>query len=90
MRDLKPLLLLGLYVCSPLFSALFRTFVIHDNLALKLRADAFNILNHSVFGNPSTALSSASFGEVTSTAGTGVNGTPGTPRHLQFAATLVF
>ena len=71
-------------------SSLFRTFVIHENLALKLRADAFNILNHPVFGNPSTALSSASFGEVTSTAGTGVNGTPGTPRQLQFAATLVF
>jgi len=71
-------------------TSLFRTFVIYHEIALKFRADAFNILNHPVFGNPSTALSSASFGEVTSTAGTGVNGTPGTPRQLQFAGTIVF
>ncbi len=71
-------------------TSLFRSFVIRENLALKLRGDAFNLLNHPVFANPSTALSSASFGQITSTAGTGVNGTPGTPRQLQFSATLSF
>lgn len=71
-------------------SSIFREFPIRDSLVLKLRMDAFNVLNHPVFNNPSTALTSASFGRVTSTAGTGVNGTPGTPRQLQFAATFNF
>jgi hypothetical protein len=71
-------------------SSIFRQFPIRESLVLKLRMDAFNVLNHPVFNNPSTSLTSASFGEVTSTAGTGVNGTPGTPRQLQFAATINF
>ena len=71
-------------------SSLFRTIPIHRSLSLELRMDAFNAFNHPVFGNPSTSLTSASYGEVTGTAGTGVNGTAGAPRALQFAGTLRF
>ncbi|HUA98079.1 MAG TPA: carboxypeptidase-like regulatory domain-containing protein [Terracidiphilus sp.] len=68
----------------------FRTIHIHDALALELRMDAFNAFNHPVFSNPNTSLTSASFGDVTGTVGTGVNGTAGTPRALQFAGTFRF
>ncbi len=68
----------------------FRTFPIHESVTLQLRADAFNVLNHPVFGNPGSSLTSTNFGRVTSTAGTGVNGTAGAPRALQFAGTLRF
>jgi outer membrane receptor protein involved in Fe transport len=34
--------------------ALRRTFPIHDNLTLQFRAEAFNIFNHPLFGDPGT------------------------------------
>jgi len=71
-------------------SSLFRTIPIRESVALELRMDAFNALNHPVFGNPTTSLTSASYGYVTGTAGTGVNGTAGAPRALQFAGTIIF
>jgi TonB dependent receptor len=63
--------------------SLFRTFPIHEALAVQLRADAFNALNHPTFANPGVSLTSTSFGEVTGTAGSNA-------RVLQFAATLSF
>jgi hypothetical protein len=71
-------------------SSVFRAIPIHESLSLELRMDAFNAFNHPVFANPSTSLTSASYGYVTGTAGTGVNGTAGAPRALQFAGTLRF
>lgn len=71
-------------------SSLFRTIRLRESMALELRADAFNAFNHPVFANPNTNLTSASYGYVTGTAGTGVNGTAGTPRSVQFAATVNF
>ncbi len=71
-------------------SSLFRTIPIHESMALELRMDAFNALNHPVFANPTTSLTSASYGYVTGTAGTGVNGTAGSPRAVQFSGTITF
>jgi len=71
-------------------SSLFRTIPIRESVALELRMDAFNAFNHPVFANPTTSLTSASYGYVTGTAGTGVNGTAGSPRAIQFAGTITF
>jgi hypothetical protein len=56
-------------------SALNRTFALHENLALNLRIDAFNLLNHPNFAPPgssgnaasSSSLVSSTFGQITST-----------------------
>jgi hypothetical protein len=49
---------------------------------------AFNALNHPVFANPSTNLTSTSFGQVTSTLGSA--GTSESSRAMQVAATIHF
>ncbi len=64
-------------------STLTRTFPIHERLALELRADAFNALNHPAFANPTADSTSQSFGQVTATANSAA-------RVLQFAGTLTF
>jgi hypothetical protein len=63
-------------------SSIFRTFPIRGMMALQVRMDAFNSLNHPTFANPSTALTSSSFGQVTAITGA--------PRTLQFAGTFSF
>ncbi len=69
----------------------FRSFPIRGSVVLQFRMDAFDVLNHPVFSNPNTSLTSPSFGKITSTLGTyTVNGTPGQPRALQFAGILSF
>jgi hypothetical protein len=63
-------------------ASIARSFSIRESMALKLRMDAFNALNHPVFSNPDTTLTDSSFGQVTSTAGSA--------RTLQFAGTFTF
>lgn len=63
-------------------TSLLRRFPIHESLSLELRMDAFNSLNHPTFAAPDTTLTDSSFGQVTATTGS--------PRTLQFAATLNF
>jgi hypothetical protein len=63
-------------------TSVFRSFPIRESMSLQLRMDAFNSLNHPTFANPSTALTSSSFGQVTAITGA--------PRTLQFAGTLSF
>jgi hypothetical protein len=56
-------------------SAVSRTFPLHERLALVLRLEAFNVLNHPAFAAPgssgnlgsSSSLVSSTFGQVTST-----------------------
>jgi hypothetical protein len=76
-------------------SALTRTFPVHERLALNLRFEAFNVLNHPNFAAPgstsgylgtSQPINSATFGQVTST----VNGTAGQARIFQGAVKLTF
>jgi len=75
-------------------SALTRTFPLHEALALNLRFEAFNVLNHPNFAAPgssgylgsSSAINSSTFGQVTTT----VNGTAGGARIFQAAAKITF
>jgi hypothetical protein len=63
-------------------SALSRTFPLHDRLALQLRLEAFNVLNHPVFNNPSASVNSpGSFGKITGAS---------SPRIFQVAAKVTF
>jgi hypothetical protein len=74
-------------------ASLGKTFPIWDNLHLKFRADAFNVLNHPVFADPAntTNLSgglnivnnASAFGQLTGTTGEG-------PRVAQFSLRLEF
>jgi hypothetical protein len=45
------------------------------------RVDGFNALNHPVWGNPSTSITSSQFGQITAF---------GQPRILQIGAKVIF
>lgn len=62
-------------------AALSRTFQVRESLGLMVRAEAFNALNHPIWQDPQTAITSAQFGEVT---------TYGPPRIMEFALKLIF
>jgi hypothetical protein len=69
----------------------FKTFAIWENLSLETRVDAFQLSNTPQFSNPSNSITSSTFGQVTSTigSGSGVNGTGG-GRALQLSGTIRF
>ena len=46
-------------------AAIFRSVNFHERAALQFRAEYFNLLNHTNFGNPGTTVSSSSFGKIT-------------------------
>ncbi len=70
-------------------TALQKKFRVNERYTMSFRAEAFNLLNHPIYANPSGNFSSGSFGRVTSILNTGAVGT-GTPRRLQFALRLEF
>jgi len=61
--------------------SLNKTFPIHDRLAMQIRAEAFNALNHPNFRSVDTGLGDGSYGQVNSA---------GDPRIMEFAAKLTF
>ncbi|PYT90284.1 MAG: hypothetical protein DMG36_20855 [Acidobacteria bacterium] len=62
--------------------SVFKDFPIKERLKLQLRAEMFNIFNHTNFGSPNTTWNTGSFGNITQT--TTDN------RDIQFGAKLVF
>jgi hypothetical protein len=64
--------------------SVFKPFSIAEPLYAEFRAEAFNVLNHTVLGTPNTAINAPknAFGTITSTAST--------ERLLQFALRLTF
>jgi hypothetical protein len=68
-----------------------RDFKIREGLSLKMRMDAINALNHPDFANPSTSMTSSSFGQVTGLTGSVTAGNNAAPaRTLLFAGTFSF
>jgi len=59
-----------------------KDFRIKEGHELQFRWEAFNVLNHPVWGLPNTSLSSSNFGRITST--------NGSMRQMQFALKYVF
>jgi Carboxypeptidase regulatory-like domain len=72
-------------------TALSRVFRVQERKTLELRAEAFNLPNFFLRGNPGTLLSTATFGQITTVYNSSyATGGGGGPRVLQFAAKFVF
>ena len=56
-------------------------FLYKESVKLEIRADCFNCLNHTEWGNPTTSITSSVFGQISTTAD---------PRIVQLAATFRF
>jgi hypothetical protein len=75
--------------------ALRRQFQVTEGIRLQVRIDAFNILNHANFANPSGVRTDPNFGVSTQMLGRSLGGLNplyqiGGPRSLQLAAKLLF
>jgi hypothetical protein len=75
--------------------ALRREFPIRGNLRLQVRAEAYNVLNHPIFGGIDGTVGSSTFGQATSTLSTSLGTVSslyqqGGPRSMQFALKLIF
>jgi Carboxypeptidase regulatory-like domain len=62
--------------------SLFKDFVIHEQMRLQFRAEAFNIFNHPQFALPNPNIGNAQAGQITSTVGN--------PRQLQMGLRFQF
>jgi hypothetical protein len=60
-----------------------------ERTSVRLRADAFNVLNRAQFGAPNADVSAANFGIITTTISNYATGR-GTPREFQLSAKIVF
>ena len=72
-------------------TALEREIPLTERLKLEVRAEAFNLFNHPIYGDPDSDVSDGAgvFGVITSELNTGATGT-GTSRRLQFMLRLEF
>ena len=71
-------------------TALEKRMPIVENVSLSFRAEAFNVFNHPIYGDPASDISSGGdFGRITSVLNPGAVGT-GTPRRLQLMLRLDF
>ncbi len=73
-------------------ASLFKNFEIHENWVFAFRFDAFQLTNSPQFSSPSNSITSGTFGQVTSTigSGAGVINAIGGGRTLQVSGTLKF
>jgi hypothetical protein len=62
--------------------SLFKIFSATEKVNVQFRAEAFNLLNQVVFGNPNTVLTSGQFGVITTQSNT--------PREIQLALKILF
>ena len=69
-------------------AAIHRYFGIREKVSLQFRAEFFNVLNHTNFGDPNLTRNSASFGQITGT--TSNNGFVNDPRIGQLSLKLAF
>jgi hypothetical protein len=75
--------------------SLRRTFALSEQMRLMFRVDAFNVLNHPNFANPTGVMTNINFGRATQMLNTGLAGMSsiyqtGGPRSLQLALKLEF
>lgn len=63
-------------------ASLIKQTPLHDSVNFEFRTEFFNVLNFANFANPTSAISSSSFGKIT--------GTVNNPRVIQFAAKVNF
>jgi hypothetical protein len=61
--------------------AVSRQFRIRERYKMEFRSDMFNILNHGNWNNPTTSITSATFGQITSF---------GSPRLIQMSLKMFF
>ena len=70
-------------------AALEKKTAITERLAVKFRFEAFNLLNHPIYGDPASDISDPSFGVITGQLNDGPTGV-GSSRRLQFMLRLEF
>ena len=71
-------------------SALEKKTPLNERVTLDFRAEAFNLFNHPIYGDPDSNVSDGgSFGVITSQLNSGATGI-GTSRRLQFMLRLEF
>ena len=63
----------------------YKNFTITERIRMQFRGEIFNITNHVNFGNPTTDLTSASFGKISS-----LSSTAGAPLEAQLGLKLMF
>ena len=66
-----------------------RTAGLLTRLSIRVRADAFNVLNRAQFGAPNADWSNSNFGVITTTISNYATGR-GTPREFQLSAKIIF
>lgn len=67
---------------TDLDSSLFRTLHLYRNSTFEFRAEFFNVLNHTNYGNPDAHIGDSTYGEI--------RGQNGNSRQIQFAGKLAF
>ncbi len=70
-------------------TALEKKTAIGERVGLDFRVEAFNLLNHPIYGDPGGSVSSGDFGVITSQLNDGATGV-GSSRRLQFMLRLDF
>jgi hypothetical protein len=71
-------------------ASFFKNFFPDARVHGQFRAECFNLFNHPNLANPTSAVNSGTFGQITTTPATSGTGTQGQPRVFQFGAKVIF